>query len=271
MNCRDFTRQLSGSAQASAELVSHARGCDHCRALLAFDLQLRGRSWEQPLPMSEEVRRAAARPPAPRPRFTALRRGLPPAVALAALAALALLLAPRPDAGNVPWRTSFFVATLLVGAFLAALGLLLSRGRIGAGRLAVARFAFPPLALGAFLVASWIADETIPKGASPPREIQLFLAAKVAPVFGTWVRHLPCTVLGLAVGLCLMVLVLRSATSIAITTPRASGAVCGSAAGLAAAFVLFLFCPVHFVHHLVGIHAIPLLVFGAVGFRARVH
>lgn len=270
MNCSDFTRQLSSSARQSPDLMSHAMSCERCRALLSFDQQLRGRALRQPLAMSAELRGAVAREPATLPRFSALRRALPPVVALGALVGAALLLAPRPDAFAVPRSTFFVVGAVLVGAFVAALGLLLARWRIGAGRFAVARFAFPPVALGVFLAAGLFAEHTIPFAAYRPRAIQVVLSTQLAPLLGPWVRHLPCTLLGLAVGLGLMVLILRSAANIAITTPRASGAVCGSAAGLAAAFVLFLFCPVHLLQHLLGVHAIPLLVCSALGFKARV-
>lgn len=270
MNCSDFARQLSGSARQSPDLMSHAAGCERCRALLTLDQQLRGRALRPPLAMSAELRGAVARELVPLPRFSALRRALPPTAVLVALAAAALLLAPRPDAFAVPRRTFLWVGFVLVGAFLTALTLLLARGRIGAGRFAVARFAFPPFALGVFMAVSLFADRTIPPATYRPRAVQAFLSVQVAPLLGPWVRHLPCTVLGLAVGLGLMVLILRSAANIAITTPRASGAVCGSAAGLAAAFVLFLFCPVHLLQHLLGVHAIPLLVCSALGFKTRV-
>lgn len=270
MNCRDFTRQLSNSARRSPDLVSHAVRCEHCRALLALNQQLPGYARQAPLAMSAELRGAMALETSILPRFSALRRALLPVAALLALTVAALLLAPRPDAHAVPWRTSLSAGVVLVGAFLTAIALLLARGRIGAGGFAVARYAFPPAALGAVLAVGWLAHETIPPVACPPRAIQVLLSEELAPRLGGWVRHLPCTLLGLAVGLALTVLVLRSAASIAITTPRASGAVCGAAAGLAAAFVLFLFCPVHVLHHLLGVHAIPLLVCSALGFKAGV-
>lgn len=270
MRCSDFARQLSSSAEQSPELTSHALSCARCRALLGFDQQLRGYSLRQPLAMSAELRGAVALEHAALPRFSVLRRALPPVVALAALAATAELFAPRPDADAVPARTFAVVILVVGGGFLAALALLLVRSRIGAGALAVARYVFAPVALGAWLSVSVFAYETIPPSARPPRGIQVFLSEVLAPRLGAWVRHLPCTLLGLAIGFVLMALVLRSAASIAITTPRASGSVCGAAAGLAAALVLFLFCPVHVLQHLAGVHAIPLLVCSALGFKAGV-
>lgn len=271
MNCSDFARQLSGTGEPSPALISHAFGCPRCRALLAFDRRLRGYDLQQPLPMSAELRRAVALEPASLTPFSAWRRALGPVSALLALATAAKLLAPRPDADTVPVLTAAVVSVVLVGTFLAALLLLLARSRIGAGGFAVARYAFPPLTLGAFLGVSVLAYETVPPSTHPPRAIQVFLSEEVEPCVGSWVRHLPCTLLGLAVGLLLVSLVLRSASSIAITTPRASGAVCGAAAGIAAAFVLFLFCPVHLLGHLAGVHAIPLLVCCALGFKLGVH
>ncbi len=271
MNCSDFARQLSSTAGQSPDLMSHAFSCARCRALLAFDRQLCGNDLQQPLAMSAELRRAVALEPVALTRFSAWRRALVPVGALLALAATAKLLAPRPDADAVPFRTAVIVSVVLVGSFLAALLLLLARSRIGAGRFAVARYAFPPLTLCAFLGVSVFAYETVPPSAHPPRAIQVFLLEEVEPCVGSWVRHLPCTLLGLAIGLLLVSLVLRSAASVAITTSRASGAVCGAAAGIAAAFVLFLFCPVHLLEHLVGVHAIPLLVCCVLGFKAGVH
>jgi hypothetical protein len=220
--------------------------------------------------MSPELREAVALP-TPFLRFSVLRRAAPPLAALACLAASVLLLARRPDSAAVPLTTFAIVGAGLVGSFVAALGLLLVRGRTGAGSLAVLRLVFPPAALGVFLAVSSFAYETIPPGTYPPRAIQVFLSAEVAPLLGGWVRHLPCTVLGLGLGLGLTGLVLRSAARVAITTPRASGAACGAAAGLAAAFVLFLFCPVHLVEHLLAVHAIPLVVCAVLGFKAGVH
>lgn len=270
MNCRDFARQLSSSAEHSHDLTSHALGCSHCRALLTFDQQLRGYNLRQPPVMSAELRGALALEHVALPRFSALRRALPPLTALLALALSAKLFAPRADAHAVPSRTFAVVSIVIGGGFLLALALLLVRGRVGAGGLAVARYVFAPAALGAFVAVSVFAHRTIPPSAEPPRSIQVFLSEELAPRLGSWVRHLPCTLLGLAVGLLLMTLVLRSAAGVAITTPRASGAVCGAAAGLAAAFVLFLFCPVHLLQHLAGVHAIPLLVCSALGFKAGV-
>jgi hypothetical protein len=237
---------------------------------LAFDRQLRGRHLQEPLAMSAELRTAVALEPRVGTRFSAWRRALAPVGALLALATAIQLFAPRPDAGAVPLATAAIVSVVLLGAFLAGLLLLLARSRLGAGAFAVARYAFPPLALSVFLAVSWLAYETIPSGAYPPRAIQVFLSQDVEPRLGSWVRHLPCTLVGLAAGLLLMSLVLRSASSIAITTPRASGAVCGAAAGLAAAFVLFLFCPVHLLQHLAGVHAIPLLVCSVLGLKTGV-
>ena len=270
MNCSEFAAQLSRTGEHSPALMSHAVSCARCRALLAFDQQLRGRDLQKPLAMSAELSAAVALPPGARTRFSVTRRALAPIGALLALAMAVQLFAPRPDVGAVPLSTAAIVSIVLVGAFIAALVLLLARSRLGAGGFAVARYAFPPLALGAFLAVSWLAYETIPSGAYPPRAVQVFLSQDVAPRLGSWVRHLPCTLLGLAAGLLLMSLVLRSASSIAFTTPRASGAVCGAAAGLAAAFLLFLFCPVHLLQHLAGVHAIPLLVCSALGFKAGV-
>jgi hypothetical protein len=270
LNCHEFSRQLSGAAEHSPALMSHAFSCARCRALLAFDRQLRGSHLQKPLAMSAELRAAVALEAGARARFSVLRRAVAPIGSLLALAAAVQLLAPRPDAGGVPFPTAAIVSVVLLGAFLAALVLLLARARLGAGGFAVARYAFPPLALIVFLGVSWLAYETIPSSTYPPRAIQVFLSRDVEPLVGSWVRHLPCSLLGLAAGLLLMSLVLRSAASIAITTPRASGAVCGAAAGLAAAFVLFLFCPVHLLQHLAGVHAIPLLVCSALGFKAGV-
>ena len=270
MNCDEFARQLSGATEHSPALMSHAISCARCRGLLAFDQRLRGRNLQKPLAMSAELRAAVALEAGVQTRFSALRRALAPIGALLALVTAVQLFAPRPDAGGVPVATAAIVSVVLLSAFLAALVLLLARTRIGAGGFAVARYVFPPLALSAFLGVSWLAYETVPSSSYPPRAIQVFLSREVEPLMGSWVRHLPCTLLGLAAGLLLMSLVLRSASSIAITTPRASGAVCGAAAGLAAAFVLFLFCPVHLLQHLAGVHAIPLLVCSALGFKAGV-
>jgi hypothetical protein len=270
MNCNDFARQLSSSGDQSHALMSHALGCARCRALLSFDQQLREYSPHPPLVMSAELRGSVAlEPPPPRP-FSVWRRALLPISALAASVAAAKLLAPRPDAAAVPFATAAIVSIVLIGAFLVGLLLLLARSRIGAGGLAVLRYAFPPLALGAFLTVSILAYETVPPSTYPPRSIQILLSNAVAPHLGSWVRHLPCTLVGLAVGLLLMSLTFRSASNIAITTPRASGAVCGAAGGMVAAFVLFLFCPVHLLSHLIGVHAIPLLFCSAIGLKAGV-
>jgi hypothetical protein len=250
--------------------MSHAVSCARCRALLAFDQRLRGRTLQNPLAMSAELRTAVVLEAGAQPRFSVLRRALAPVGSLLALATAVQLFAPRPDASAVPAPTAAIVSVVLLSAFFAALVLLLARTRLGAGGFAVARYTFPPLALSAFLGVSWLAYETVPATTYPPRAVQVFLSRDVEPLMGAWVRHLPCTLLGLAAGLLLMSLVLRSASSIAITTPRASGAVCGAAAGLAAAFVLFLFCPVHLLQHLAGVHAIPLLVCSALGFKAGV-
>jgi hypothetical protein len=267
VNCRDFTRELASSAPPSPELTRHAAECASCRELLTFDRSLRSRPLLQPLAMSEALCEAVAFT-APSRRFSWVRRGLPPLVAVLVLSALALLLAPRPDWAAVPWSTLLVVFLGLLGAFVAALALLLLRNRVGDGNSAVMRTAFPALALGVFLGVSGFAHETIPEGAYPPRAIQVFLSREVAPALGGWVRHLPCSLLGLALGVGMTSLVMRSASRVTITSPRASGAVCGSAAGLAAALVLFLFCPVHLAIHQLGVHAIPLLVCGALGFKA---
>lgn len=267
MNCKDFTRELVSSGPPSPELMSHAAKCPSCRRLLGFDHELRRRPLLQPLSMSVALSRAAA-VAVPARRFSWVRRALPPLVAALALVASTLLFMPRPDWAAVPWSTLTVVGAGLLGAFLGALALLLVRTRAGDGNLAVFRSAFPVLALGVFLGVTSFAHETIPEGAYPPRAIQLFLSAELVPRLGSWVRHLPCTVLGLALGVGMTSVVMRSTARITITSPHASGAVCGSAAGLVAALVLFLFCPVHLAAHQLGVHAIPLLVCGALGFKA---
>jgi hypothetical protein len=215
--------------------------------------------------MSPALREALAAAPLRVPvPYTPARRALAPAGAVVAALGVVALFARRPDFARVPAWLVLLCALGFLGATAAGLALVLVRGRAGRGASAAARGAFLTAAAAAYAALSVVAVESVP-GPEQRRAVQGWLAQHVVPAVGSWARHLPCTLLGLAVGAALTAIVVRSAARTATVAPRLSGAVCGATAATATAFLFFAYCPSHALAHVTFVHAIPLAAIVAGG------
>jgi hypothetical protein len=271
MSCDAFLRSLGEALPVSRSMRAHAAMCARCRPLLEVDDALRAEPLASAPAMSPALLDALAAARPVRVRYTALGRALLPAAVVVTTVGLVAFFARRPDFARVPAWLVVVAAAGFLGTFAVGLALLFARGRAGRGPSAAARVGFLLAALAAYAALSVLTVESVP-GAPPRRPVQDWLAAEIVPVLGGWVRHAPCTLLGLVVGGAVAAALLRAAARTAVSSPRTAGAVVGATAAMGTAFTFFAYCPSHELFHVALVHALPLLsvVAGAAALGRRV-
>jgi hypothetical protein len=257
MSCDEVLLALTSGAPLTGRAREHAAVCATCRASIDLDARLAGDALPAAPPMSAALRLALDAPRSVEPFSPWARAALPAAVTLAAFALVAGL-ALRPDIASAPAWVPPVLALGFLGSFAAGLHLLLRRDRSGMAAAPPARVVFLALAAATYGMLTLLQAHAF-EGPQPARAFQGWLAEHLVPTAGGWVRHLPCSLLGLFGGAAIVAGALHAARRTAVARPALAGAVAGAAAAMATAFVLFSFCSSRAWWHVTLVHAAPLL------------
>jgi hypothetical protein len=214
----------------------------HCRPVWEIDQALRHQAKPLPAPpMAAELQRLLFEH-RPATRATSFwSRTLAVLAAVTASFGLVLLCVPRSDLASASAGTLLGPMVPLAGLLLIGLALFAYRGTTGLG------------------VAPWV-RWTFAIGAVFAFELLTVLQTRASPGGTSLAPERDCLYLGVAIAFVVAAVSCGVSRHTALVSPRASGALAGAIAGLAAVLGLHVHCPSLMAAHLTVVHILPLLL-----------